>query len=48
LIEGVIDGHPAKYFGFVFFVVWGCGVGCFHFIDVVLLALYAKQGGINV
>jgi hypothetical protein len=34
--------------GLFFFVVWRCGVGCWYFIDVVLLALYAKQGGINV
>ena len=47
-IEGVIDGHAFKRLRFVFFIVRDCGVGGGYFIDVVLLAMPVKKGGLNV
>jgi hypothetical protein len=44
----VIDGDIFKYFGFVFYGVRGGGLGHRGFFNVVLLALYAKRGGVNV
>ena len=46
--KGAIDGHTFKHLGFVFFIVWNCGVGGGYFIDVVLLAMPVKKGGLNV
>ena len=46
--KGEDDGYIFKYCGFVFYAVRICGVGGWTFFNVVLLAVSANKGEVNV